>query len=623
MENPPDLRVLPDPVPVPQSRPASAAREQIALCVIVHNEPKRLDRCLTAFGPAVSEIVVVHATGSTPRSEEVRAIARKHRAVYDFFTNPPEAADWPHVSDFGAARQLSFDLASREWALWVDADDVPGEGFAEALHELLDKHGNEFDAFCLNHVVAGRGIAHNMRERLVRRSAGRWENRIHENFVITSDKKRIARCDAPVVVHLPDNEAKQGSGRNLRILESIPPEEVTAEVLYHIHGELMGAGRKQEALEKAKEALRHPDCRSVERYELCLNIAELARPTIIETDKPEYAAMMTALHQAYRTQPNRREALALLGAMHLDLGDFVAAEAYLRAMMALPVPASIPWTHRQALYGWAGETLWTQLLRMVGRGEQADAIERARIKAHAGTPTISICHPTRGRPEIASFVRKQWLDAAANAERIEHIFGMEADSPDLALLGRFRHALAPAGLLGRKSGNCVLANNAAVRAASGDIIICIGDDMGRPPLHWDEMISAELRGYLDKPAMLTLRDQHRKDDLIVTPCVTRPTLAALGYDGGIYCEEYASMFADTELTVRADANGWLVKSQVVIPHDHPAHDKSIAIHETTARNNSAENYINGLETFKRRNPEYCERRPDVIAEMDRIVRENT
>jgi hypothetical protein len=44
------------------------------------------------------------------------------------------------------------------------------------------KHGENFDAFALYHDVAGRGIAHNIRERLVRRDKGKWVNRIHENL---------------------------------------------------------------------------------------------------------------------------------------------------------------------------------------------------------------------------------------------------------------------------------------------------------------------------------------------------------------------------------------------------------------------------------------------------------
>jgi hypothetical protein len=293
-------------------------------------------------------------------------------------------------------------------------------------------------------------------------------------------------------------------------------------------------------------------------------------------------------------------------------------------MMATPAPHNLPWTHRAAIYGWAGESLWTQFLRMSGQVDKADAIETARLAAHkAQRVTISICHPTRGRPDQAARVRKAWLDAAADGERIEHIFAMEADSPDLDVLGRFRHALAPAGLLGRASGNCVLANNAAARAARGDVLIFASDDMGRPPLHWDAIIDDELgkAAKANEPAMLRVSDGQRRDDLIVTPCVTRAVLPRLGYGGGIYAEEYASMFADTELSVRADANGWLRKSRLIIPHDHPAHNPDMPMHETTARNNSLENYRKGFDTFKRRNPEFCADSPDFVADMEKRLKE--
>jgi hypothetical protein len=292
----------------------TSPREQIALCVIVGNEPKRLDRCLTEFGPAVSEMIVVHATGAEAKSIKIAEVCQKHGATYDVYVNA-EGNQWPHVDDFGAARQKSFDLATKPWALWVDADDTAGPNFTTALHELVAKHGENFDAFALYHDVAGRGIAHNIRERLVRRDKGKWVNRIHENFQLVAEA-RIARCDAPVVVHLPDDEPKQGSNRNLTILESIPEADRTISELYHLHGEYMGAGRKTEAMALAKQALASPSLQPTERYELCLNICELARPPILETGSPEYKAMLTALHSAYRTQPNRREALALLGAMH-------------------------------------------------------------------------------------------------------------------------------------------------------------------------------------------------------------------------------------------------------------------------------------------------------------------
>jgi hypothetical protein len=577
-------------------------REQIALCVIVGNEPKRLDRCLTQFGPAVGEIVVVHATGAEAKSLKVAEVCQKHGARYDVYANAP-GNDWPHVDDFGSARQKSFDLATKPWALWVDADDTAGPDFASALHKLIAKHGEDFDAFALYHDVAGRGIAHNIRERLVRRDKGRWVNRIHENFQLVPDA-RIARCDAPVVVHLPDDEPKQGGNRNLTILESIPEPERTVSELYHLHGEYMGHGRKEEAMALAKQALAHPDLKPTERYELCLNICELARPPILESGSTEYKAMMTALHSAYRTQPNRREALALLGAMHLDLGDLVTAEAYLRAMMALPRPADKPWTHRDGLYGWAGEALWTQWLRLAGDTDKADQIERARIAPHRYS--ISVCHPTRARAHQAAATRKRWLDAAADPERIEYIFGFSADDEEsVGLLSRFRHATSEAGHLDRPGGTAVQNYNAATNAATGKIIITAQDDVF-PPLHWDKQITEALAPYVDanKPAILQIRDGYRNDALMVTFCVTRPTFKRLGYgQQNILAPDYAGVFSDTEFSLRAQKSALLVPSDIVFKHEHPFWNPAVPSDATYAMENSNEAYRLGKEIFRRRNPD--------------------
>lgn len=243
---------------------------------------------------------------------------------------------------------------------------------------------------------------------------------------------------------------------------------------------------------------------------------------------------------------------------------------------------------------------------MTGQIEKADKIETSRLNAHKFS--ISIIHPTRGRPEQAAQVRKRWLDSSKNPERIEHIFGMEADSPDLEPLGRFRHATSPAGQLDKT--NCVAATNAAARASVGKVLIYCQDDTPAPPLHWDATIEAALGDRLNKPAVLQISDDVRQDDLICIPCMTRPTLKALGYAGGIYCDEYRSMFADTELTWRAHKGKWIVPSDLVIRHMNPMFLDGAQQHPTTVRSNSSANYRQGYEVFKRRNPDYYEANPD-------------
>jgi len=284
--------------------------------------------------------------------------------------------------------------------------------------------------------------------------------------------------------------------------------------------------------------------------------------------------------------------------MHLDLGDLQNAEAYLRAMMALPRPAEMPWTHRDGLYGYAGESIWTQLLRMTGQIEKADAIEKARIAQHP--VSISIVHPTRGRPEQAARVRKQWLDAAQNPERIEYIFAFSEDDEDTrGILYRFRHALSPAGHLEQVGGTLVENYNAGVRASTGKIILTVQDDL-HCPLHWDAQIEAALAGKLDKPAALQVRDGYRTDDLLITFCVTRPTLDLFGFDGGIACPEYHGVFVDNDYTRLVQKHGILVPSDITLRHEHPAWNPAVPMDPTYAIENSDAGYVFGNAVYARR-----------------------
>jgi hypothetical protein len=184
----------------------------------------------------------------------------------------------------------------------------------------------------------------------------------------------------------------------------------------------------------------------------------------------------------------------------------------------------------------------------------------------------------------------------------------------MGILGRFRHATSPAGNLAQT--NCVSATNAAARAACGDILIYAQDDLGAPPLHWDEMIVQALGGDVKRPAMVAISDGVRSDELICTPCLTRKAVEKLGYGGGIYFDGYRSMFCDTELTWRAIKKKWLVPSNIVIRHLHPTCGGEN--HETTARSNSVENYRQGYDLFCKRNPDYLEANPDFVTKTEAL-----
>lgn len=98
---------------------------KLSACLIVKNEEKHLDRCLSSLHEVVDEIVVVD-TGSTDRTIE---IAKKHGAVIGYF-------EW--CDDFAAARNESLRLASGNWALWIDADEeLDPTGFDQIREALI------------------------------------------------------------------------------------------------------------------------------------------------------------------------------------------------------------------------------------------------------------------------------------------------------------------------------------------------------------------------------------------------------------------------------------------------------------------------------------------------------
>ena len=79
--------------------------------MIVKNEEKVLKRCLNCVKDIVDEIIIVD-TGSTDKTKE---IARKYT---------DKVLDFKWVNDFSKARNYSFSKATKDYILWLDADDV-------------------------------------------------------------------------------------------------------------------------------------------------------------------------------------------------------------------------------------------------------------------------------------------------------------------------------------------------------------------------------------------------------------------------------------------------------------------------------------------------------------------
>jgi glycosyltransferase involved in cell wall biosynthesis len=202
----------------------------------VKNEEEALERCLSSLKGVVDEFVIVD-TGSTDRTKEIAA--KYTGRIYDF--------EW--IDDFAAARNFSFSKATKEYIMWLDADDVIDEDNLKKLKELKRTLPPEIDRVNMQYNLAfdaSGNVTFSLRRfRLVRRSCNfKWEGPVHE--VLITDGPMIA---SDVAVNHQKN--KPYTDRNLQIYLSRQQrgEEFSPRDLYYFANELRDNGRNEEAIE--------------------------------------------------------------------------------------------------------------------------------------------------------------------------------------------------------------------------------------------------------------------------------------------------------------------------------------------------------------------------------------
>ena len=176
----------------------------ISLCMIVKNEQQTLARCLSSVAELVDEIIIVD-TGSTDDTKQIAAQFTSH--VLDF--------EW--VDDFAKARNFAFSHATKEFILWLDADDILLPPDQEKFRSLTAALPWSTDAVSMFYNLAvdaaGNATTSLRRNRLVRRSNGnRWIGIVHEYLAVTG---HILASDIAVT----HERMHTNSSRNLQLYE--------------------------------------------------------------------------------------------------------------------------------------------------------------------------------------------------------------------------------------------------------------------------------------------------------------------------------------------------------------------------------------------------------------------
>ncbi len=275
--------------------------------MIVKNEEDVLNRCLTSIRDAVEEIIIVD-TGS---QDKTKAIAREFTdKVYDF--------KW--IDDFSAARNYSMSKATKDFIMWLDADDIISEaelvkliGLKQRLSKTIDMVMMKYD---VGHDEDGTVNMSYNRERMFRREAGFvWQEPVHEVVVPSG---HIIYEDIHIV---HKKEKVSSSNRNIRIYENQIKEGIplSARGRYYYGRELYYHERFEEAAVTLTTFLQ-----SGEGWiEDCIAATKLVAECYKKTNKNDKVTHM--LLQALTYDKPRADISCLIGDQWQEQGEYQKA----------------------------------------------------------------------------------------------------------------------------------------------------------------------------------------------------------------------------------------------------------------------------------------------------------
>ena len=218
----------------------------ISVCMIVKNEEDVLKETLESVKDVVDEIIIVD-TGSIDRTKEIATQFTEH--VYDF--------EW--CDDFAAARNVSFSYASKDYILFMDADDYLPEKERKKLNELKHSLDDSVDAVTMFTVMSvdeyGNPVFQFRRHRLVKRSKQfKWYGAVHEYLAVSGN---IVHSDIRIHHRTVKNKTLVRKSRNLNIYKKrLEKGEVfSPRDLFYYANELKDNGFCREAIEQYQKFL--------------------------------------------------------------------------------------------------------------------------------------------------------------------------------------------------------------------------------------------------------------------------------------------------------------------------------------------------------------------------------
>jgi glycosyltransferase involved in cell wall biosynthesis len=297
--------------------------------MIVKNEEINLARCLHSVAGAVDEIIIVD-TGSSDQTIQVAEQAGAQVVSHIW------------QDDFSAARNVSLELATGDWILFLDADETLEPGTAQGLRQVAAADNEGYFIKIIN-LIGMEGSIETCPDLVFRMFRNKPEYRfrgtIHEQIVdVILEKNRQATFQIAENVVLRHygylNQQvieKDKKNRNLSIIKKqIESDPNNHSLRYHYGVELYRIDNFSEAAEELTKAANNTDPGTIYYPKLLRYIA------LSHYGARQYDRALEAIALGLKFFPNYADLYYYGGLIQLELKNYAGAFECFQNALAMP-----------------------------------------------------------------------------------------------------------------------------------------------------------------------------------------------------------------------------------------------------------------------------------------------
>ena len=291
----------------------------LSVCIIAKDEEDVIGRLLQCVAKFADETVVVD-TGSR---DSTKAVAESFGA---------KIADFEWTDNFSAARDFCFSLASCDYVMWLDCDDVIDDGNAARLIALKPRL-SDADIWYMKYATAfdkyGDPTFEYWRERVFRRSLGPcWTDPVHEVFCASGS----SRFEDVTVRH--EKTHPSPPRRNLDIYLGLIREgaPLSPRQKFYFANELWNNNLTDLAVSAYNDFL-YSDGMRENKEQACINLSR------IYSAKGDSSSALDSLLRALSLGEPSAELCVALGNAFISSNDFSAA-TFWYGLALRPIPES-------------------------------------------------------------------------------------------------------------------------------------------------------------------------------------------------------------------------------------------------------------------------------------------